>query len=166
MKHLKNYKQYIVEQALPPAPGMPGDPNAPGAAVAPAKEYLFAFIGDKGDEGIRRRKYPDGSVIIEYPTFAATEADLEGWVKSNVTSTEKQKHTESDLELKKKNLINIIKGHRSNISDSDMTFIEKLKNAVTTDVFGKKHTPIEVVFNHDGEPTTSAINVTFVRIKK
>jgi hypothetical protein len=47
-----------------------------------------------------------------------------------------------------------------------MTFIEKLKNAVTTDVFGKKDTPIEVVFTQDGEPTTNAINVTFVRFKK
>jgi hypothetical protein len=166
MKHLKDYKQYIVEQALPPAPGMPGDPNAPGAAPAPAKEYLFTFVGDKADDGIRRRKYPDGSVIVEYETFATTEKELEDWVKSNIISTEKQKHTDSDLEIKKENLINIVKGHKINISDSDLTFIEKLKNAVTTDVFGKKHTPIEVVFAHDGEPTTNAINVTFIRLKK
>lgn len=163
MKYLKNYTRYLLEQEIP---AMPGEPGAAGALPAPAKRYLFTFIGDSSDEGIRRRKYPDGSVVIEYTTFSTTEVDLDTWVKSNVTSTDKQKHTDPDLEIKKKNLINIVKGSRSNISDSDMTFIEKLKNAVTTDVFGKKDTPIEVVFTQDGEPTTNAINVTFVRFKK
>lgn len=162
MKHLKNYKQYLVEQEMPPAPG---DPAAAGAAKPP-KEYLFTFVGDSEDDGIRRRKYPDGSVVIEYPTYSTTEADLDTWIKSNVTSTEKQKHTGPDLEIKKKNLMNIVKGKRSNASDTDLTFIEKLKNAVKTDVFGNKEAVIEVVFTKDGIPTTNAINITFIRTKK
>ena len=107
MKHLKDYKQYITEQALPP---MPGDPAAAGAAPAPPKEYLFAFVGDKEDDGIRRRKYPDGSVVIEYPTYSTTEPELQEWIKKNVISGEKQKHTDSDLEVKQKNLMEIVKG--------------------------------------------------------
>lgn len=163
MKHLKDYKQYITEQALPP---MPGDPAAAGAAPAPPKEYLFAFIGDKEDDGIRRRKYPDGSVVIEYPTYSTTEPELQDWIKKNVTSGEKQKHTDADLEVKRKNLMEIVKGKKTNLADTDLTFIEKLKNAVTTSVFGNKEAVMEVVFTQDGSPTTNAINVTFIRIKK
>jgi hypothetical protein len=163
MKHLKDYKQYITEQALPP---MPGDPAAAGAAPAPPKEYLFAFIGDKEDDGIRRRKYPDGSVVIEYPTYSTTEPELQEWIKKNVISGEKQKHTDSDLEVKQKNLMEIVKGKKTNLADTDLTFIEKLKNAVTTSVFGNKEAVMEVVFTQDGSPTTNAINVTFIRIKK
>lgn len=163
MKHLKDYKQYITEQALPP---MPGDPAAAGAAPAPPKEYLFAFIGDKEDDGIRRRKYPDGSVVIEYPTYSTTEPELQDWIKKNVTSGEKQKHTDADLEVKRKNLMEIVKGKKTNLADTDLTFIEKLKNAVTTNVFGNKEAVMEVVFTQDGSPTTNAINVTFIRIKK
>ena len=163
MKHLKDYKQYITEQALPP---MPGDPAAAGAAPAPPKEYLFAFVGDKEDDGIRRRKYPDGSVVIEYPTYSTTEPELQEWIKKNVISGEKQKHTDSDLEVKQKNLMEIVKGKKTNLADTDLTFIEKLKNAVTTNVFGNKEAVMEVVFTQDGSPTTNAINVTFIRIKK
>lgn len=163
MKHLKDYKQYITEQALPP---MPGDPAAAGAAPTPPKEYLFAFIGDKEDDGIRRRKYPDGSVVIEYPTYSTTEPELQDWIKKNVTSGEKQKHTDADLEVKRKNLMEIVKGKKTNLADTDLTFIEKLKNAVTTNVFGNKEAVMEVVFTQDGSPTTNAINVTFIRIKK
>jgi hypothetical protein len=163
MKHLKDYKQYITEQALPP---MPGDPAAAGAAPAPPKEYLFAFVGDKEDDGIRRRKYPDGSVVIEYPTYSTTEPELQEWIKKNVISGEKQKHTDSDLEVKQKNLMEIVKGKKTNLADTDLTFIEKLKNAVTTSVFGNKEAVMEVVFTQDGSPTTNAINVTFIRIKK
>jgi hypothetical protein len=163
MKHLKDYKQYITEQALPP---MPGDPAAAGAAPAPPKEYLFAFVGDKEDDGIRRRKYPDGSVVIEYPTYSTTEPQLQEWIKKNVISGEKQKHTDSDLEVKQKNLMEIVKGKKTNLADTDLTFIEKLKNAVTTSVFGNKEAVMEVVFTQDGSPTTNAINVTFIRIKK
>jgi hypothetical protein len=163
MKHLKDYKQYITEQALPP---MPGDPAAAGAAPAPPKEYLFAFVGDKEDDGIRRRKYPDGSVVIEYPTYSTTEPELQEWIKKNVISGEKQKHTDSDLEVKQKNLMEIVKGKKTNLADTDLAFIEKLKNAVTTSVFGNKEAVMEVVFTQDGSPTTNAINVTFIRIKK
>jgi hypothetical protein len=163
MKHLKKYKEFLVEQALPP---MPGDPAAAGAAPPPPKEYLFAFVGDRDDSGIRRRKYPDGSVVIEYPTYSVTEPDLNDWIKKNVTSGEKQKHTDSDLEVKQKNLIEIVKGKKTNVSDTDLTFIEKLKNAVTTDIFGNKEAVMEVVFTQDGSPTTNAINVTFIRTKK
>ncbi len=163
MKHLKKYKEFVFEQALPP---MPGDPAAAGAAPAPPKEYLFAFVGDRDDTGIRRRKYPDGSVVIEYPTYSVTEPELDEWIKKNVTSGEKQKHTDADLEVKKKNLMEIVKGKKTNVSDTDLTFIEKLKNAVTTDIFGNKESVMEVVFTQDGSPTTNAINVTFIRTKK
>jgi hypothetical protein len=163
MKHLKKYKEFLVEQALPP---MPGDPAAAGAAPPPPKEYLFAFVGDRDDSGIRRRTYPDGSVVIEYPTYSVTEPDLNDWIKKNVTSGEKQKHTDSDLEVKQKNLLEIVKGKKTNVSDTDLTFIEKLKNAVTTDIFGNKEAVMEVVFTQDGSPTTNAINVTFIRTKK
>ena len=145
---------------------MPGDPAAAGAAPAPPKEYLFAFVGDKEDDGIRRRKYPDGSVVIEYPTYSTTEPELQEWIKKNVISGEKQKHTDSDLEVKQKNLMEIVKGKKTNLADTDLTFIEKLKNAVTTSVFGNKEAVMEVVFTQDGSPTTNAINVTFIRIKK
>jgi hypothetical protein len=83
-----------------------------------------------------------------------------------VTSGEKQKHTDSDLEVKQKNLMEIVKGKKKNVSDTDLTFIEKLKNAVTTDIFGNKEAVMEVVFTQDGSPTTNAINVTFIRTKK
>jgi hypothetical protein len=161
MKHLKKYKEFVFEQALPP-----GDPAAAGAAPPPPKEYLFAFVGDRDDTGIRRRKYPDGSVVIEYPTYSVTEPELDEWIKKNVTSGEKQKHTDADLEVKKKNLMEIVKGKKTNVSDTDLTFIEKLKNAVTTDIFGNKEAVMEVVFTQDGSPTTNAINVTFIRTKK
>jgi len=165
MKYIKKYGIFLSEQELPPLPGTPPAPGQP-AANTPPKEYVFTFIGDAEDNGERRRKYPDGSVVIDYPTYAVTEPELEEWIKKNVISGEKQKHTDSDLEVKKKNLTELVKGKKKNVSDTDLTFIEKLKNSVTTDIFGKKKSVIEVVFTQDGTPTTNAINVTFIRTKK
>jgi hypothetical protein len=64
-----------------------------------------------------------------------------------------------------KNLEDIVKGDRTNISNDDLPFIEKLKNAVSANLVGTKAPDVTVVFS-DGVPTTEEIDVTFIKHKK
>ena len=81
-------------------------------------------------------------------------------------STDKNKLTDSVLDIRRSNLINIVKGKKVNISDEDIPFIEKLKNVVSTDIFGSRGSDVEVTFTRAGEPTTNDIDVTFIKYKK
>lgn len=160
-KHIKKYLDFVFEQDMMAAP-MPGAP-----AAAPKKQiYTFIFVSGPDDEGVRRKKYPDGSTTIEYPCYSLELPELDQWIIKNIVSTEKQKLSQPEINLRKENLVNIIKGDKLNISDDDLPFIEKLKNAVSADLLGKKEPDLTVVYSHDGVPTTEDINVTFVKYKK
>ncbi|CAB4158865.1 hypothetical protein UFOVP699_38 [uncultured Caudovirales phage] len=160
-KHIKKYLDFVFEQDMMAAP-MAGAP-----AAAPKKiKYPFIFVSGPDDEGIKRKKYPDGSVTIEYPCFSLELSQLEEWIEKNIISTEKEKLSQPEINLRKENLVNIVKGDKLNIANEDLPFIEKLKNAVSADLLGKKEPSIAVVYSHDGVPTTEDINVTFIKYKK
>ena len=59
--------------------------------------------------------------------------------------------------------MDIVRGEKTNISDDDVPNIEKLKNAVSSDIFGKREAELLVVFTEDGEPTSENIETTFIK---
>lgn len=159
-KHITTFKDFLFEQDL-------SAPLAPAAAT-PIKAptlYHFLFMTGSDDSGNSRKKYPDGSTIIEYPCYSINDESLSTWVKDNIVATDKIKLNSSELEIRRKNIISIVKGDRINISNDDLPFIEKLKNAVSSNMIGRLEPDVTVIFS-DGVPTTNNINVTFIKHKK
>jgi hypothetical protein len=160
-KHIKTYSSFLIEQAMPM--GMEGGAPAPAPKV---QEYFFIFMGGPDDTGVSKKKYPDGSTTINYPSYSITLPDLEKWVGDSLVSTEKDKITPAVLDLRKKNLVNIVKGDKVNISKDDAPFIEKLKQAVSSDILGKREPDLPVIYLSDGTPTTENIDCTFIKYAK
>jgi hypothetical protein len=159
-KHIRKYSEFLFEQDMMSA--MPGAP-----VVTPKKQlYHFIFVSGMDDEGVNRRKYPDGSTIIEYPCYSLELPDLASWIEKNIITTSKKEINPSELDIRKKNLVNIVKGDKLNISDEDLPFIDKLKNSVSADMLGRREPDVTVVYSTDGVPTTEEINVTFIKYKK
>ena len=115
---------------------------------------------------LKRKKYSDGSSVADYQVFSVLPSELKEWVDTNIIPTQKNKLTSSTEKLRKENIINIVSGKKVNISEEDIPFLEKLKNSLTTDIFGKREKILEVTFTHSGEPTTDDISVTFIPFKK
>lgn len=159
MKHVKPYPNFIFEQEIPL------DPNA-AAPVAKEKEHLFVFLEPDEYSKIKKKQYPDGSSTADYPTFTATDKELTDWATKNIAKSEKHKMTDSELETKRKNLLDIVTGKKPNVADSDLPFLEKLKNATATNIFGTKKADTTVLFTKKGEPTTHNIEVTFITLRK
>ena len=165
-KHVKKYSDFLFEQDMAAAPPpMPGAPPAPGAPGAKPIEYKFLFMTGPDDAGTNRRKYPDGSVVIEYPCYSIKADKLKAWIQENVISSDKTQLNKPEIEIRKKSLEDIIKGDRLNTSSDDQPFIEKLKNAVSANLIAKKLPDVTVVFSN-GVPTTDEIDVTFIKHKK
>jgi len=160
-KHILNYSQFINEQSM-------GGPVLPGASPeAPPKDekrYKFVFIDDDGELGLRRKKYPDGTVSADYPTYSTTETDIKDWTDKNIRADGKLTSTVADI--RKKNIVDIVTGKKVNIADDDMPFIEKLKNAVSTDLFADNEPDVNIIFTRKKEPTTQQVDVTFIKIRK
>lgn len=164
-KHIRKYSEFIIEQdmAMPPMPGAPPAPGAPGAAKP--IEYKFLFMTGHDDVGNGRRKYPDGSVVIEYPCYSIDAEKLKSWAQENIIDSDKKKLTKPEIEVRQKSLEDIVKGDRVNISSDDMPFIEKLKNAAASNIIAKQLPDVTVVFSNN-VPTTEDIDVTFIKHKK
>lgn len=158
MKHIKDYPIFIFEQAMP----------MDAATPAPAKDKVFSFVFLEPDEygKLKKKTYPDGSSIADYPTYAATETDLNDWAKKNIASSDKHKLTDSELEVKRKNLVEITTGKKSNVADNDLPFLEKLKNACMTDMFANRKPDTTIYFTKKGVPTAHDIEVTFITLRK
>lgn len=157
-KHVFNYHTFLLEQ----------DMMAAGAPPTPAPKvvlYHFLFMTGSDDAGNSRRVYPDKSIVIEYPCYSIDATTLESWVKDNIVSTSKDDLNKSEIDIRQKSLINIVKGDRTNISNDDLPYIEKLKNAVSANLIGRTEPDVTVVFS-GGRPTTEDMNVTFIKHKK
>jgi len=164
-KHIRNYSEFLVEQDMGMAP-MPGVPPAPGAPGAKKPvEYKFLFMTGSEDAGNGRRKYPDGSIVIEYPCYSINAENLKTWIQENILSSDKNNLNKPELEVRQKSLEDIVKGDRINISTDDQPFIEKLKNAAAANLVAKQLPDVTVVFSN-GVPTTEDIDVTFIKHKK
>lgn len=164
-KHILNYQQFINEQMLDPMAAMGGAPGAPAPTKAEAPLH-FIFLDKSDMESYTKKKYPDGSLEVGFPAYSTTSADLEDWAKSNIFSDGTNKLTDKTAELRRKNIIDIVKGQKVNISDEDIPFINKLKNAVSTDIFGRREPEVSVFFTKDGAPTTEDVDVTFIEYRK
>lgn len=161
-KHIRKYSEFIIEQDMG-MPPMPGAPAAPG--VKKVIEYKFLFMTGHDDVGNGRRKYPDGSVVIEYPCYSIDAEKLETWTKENIIDSDKKNLTGPEMEVRQKSLVDIVKGDRVNISSEDLPFIEKLKNAAASNIIAKQLPDVTVVFSNN-VPTTEDIDVTFIKHKK
>ena len=156
-KHVSNYHTFLLEQDM-----MAGAPAAPAPKII---LYHFLFMTGSDDAGNSRRVYPDKSIVIEYPCYSIDATALESWVKDNIVSTSKDDLNKPEIEIRQTSLINIVKGDRTNISNDDLPYIEKLKNAVSANLIGRTEPDVTVVFS-GGTPTTEDINVTFIKHKK
>jgi len=161
-KYIIPFKKFLFEQEL-------GDTPAPDpAAVAPVKvkPYTFVFMNDAKRDKLKKKRYPDGSSEVQFPSYSVTPDEMEEWAKKNVVSLGANVIQDSELEVRQKNLIDIVSGKKANISKEDIPFIEKLKNAVATDIFGRRDPDISVIFAADGAPTTEDVDVTFIKYTK
>jgi len=59
--------------------------------------------------------------------------------------------------------MDLVKGEKTNIADDDVPNIEKLKHAVSSDIFGKRDAELLIVFTEDDEPTSENIETTFIK---
>ena len=159
-KYIKSYSTYLLEQDF----GAMGAPAQP----APKKEkpFHFIFIEDMDSDKAKSKKYPDGSRSVDFPTYSVTSDELSDWVKKNIIATDKNKLTDPVLDIRRNNIIELVKGDKVNISNDDIPFVEKLKNAVATNIFGRREPDTNVIFTSDQEPTTDVINVTFIKYEK
>ncbi len=162
-KHIIPYSKFILEQDMA-GMAMPGAP-APGAPAV-EKPFHFIFLDADGSEGMYHKKYPDGSHAADYPVYSVTSADLDKWTKDNITGDGDQKMKDSEVDVRRKSITDIIKGDRVNIGNDDIPFIKKLKRSLSTDMFGRREPEITIVFTIDGHPTTEDINVTFINYSK
>jgi hypothetical protein len=163
MKHIVKYIEYINEQALPVgmAPITPTEP----ASIKKETPYQFIFINDKDSDNVKRKKYPDGSISVNFPSYSVKISEISDWVDKNIQSLPNKKLSDSEVELRKNNIVEIIKGKKVNISTDDIPFIEKLKNAVSSDIFGKREPEVNVIFTKDNIATTDDVDVTFIKYK-
>lgn len=161
-KHILNYFDFILEQALDPmaAMGGVGTPSVPAKAEKP---FHFIFL-DPSDDSLKKKKYPDGSSEMEVPAYSLTSLELDEWTKKNIFKDDK--HNDAVVDLLRKNIINIVKGDKVNISDDDLSFLNKLKNSLSTDIFGRREPDVTVLFTKAGDPTTEEIAVTFINFRK
>jgi len=160
-KHIKGFYSFLFEQDMAAMPGMPTP-----AAPKKAQPVHFIFIDDADGDNIRKRKYPDGSMSVDFPSYSVTPEEIKEWADKNIQSTGKNKISDTVIELRRKNIVNIVTGDKVNIGDDDFPFIEKLKNAVSSDIFGTREPDIQIIFTKDGTPTTEDMKVTFIKHKK
>lgn len=161
-KHIKGFYSFLFEQDL--AAAMPG--MEASAAPKKAQHLHFIFIDDADSDNIRKQKYPDGSMAVDFPSYSVTPEEIKEWADKNIQSTSKNKISDTVLELRRTNIVNIVTGDKVNIGDDDLPFIEKLKNAVSSNIFGTREPEIQIIFTKDGSPTTDDMKVTFIKHKK
>lgn len=161
-KYIKTRAKFLLEQDL----GVDAaQTEAPPTPIAKPVEpiYHFIFIDAKDDMYRKREKFPDGSSEVNVPAFSAKEKDLRDWVEKNIIDSPNKAISDSVLDVRRNNIIDLVKGQKVNISDDDIPNIEKLKNAVNSDIFGKREAELLVTFTEDGEPTSENIETTFIK---
>lgn len=165
MKYILSRLQVINEEEA-----FPADPLGMEAPAAPAKKeepIEFIFMNEEpSDEEYPKKKYPDGSIEIEYPAYQIKLSDIEKWAKSNIISTSKSKISDSEIELRIVNLLDIVSGKKSTIAPDDVTYIEKLKNSLDNDILRSISKKTIINFSTKGLPLTNNINITFIKYKK
>ena len=165
MKYILNRHQIINEEEAFPVPDAMGmDTQAPAKKEEPI-EFIF-MNQEPRDEEYPKKKYPDGSIEIEYPNYQIKLSDIKSWADSNIVSTSKHKLSESEIELRITNLLDLVSGKKSNIAPEDIPFIEKLKNALDNDILRSISKKTIINFSKDGKPLTNNINITFIKYKK
>lgn len=157
LKHLKYFKNYIVEQ-------MEGQFDEEGNPIAPAPVdniHSFLFLGENEDGDY---KYPDGSSAKSIQTFEIAESDLKKWLDSNVVANKSEDSlSENAIKVKKNNLLDYISGSKTGLSPDDMDYINKFKNNVVANIIGKRSHSIDVIFpKGGGVPSTDSFTTTFI----
>jgi hypothetical protein len=165
MKYILNRYQVINEEDAFPVPDSMGLDAPAQAKKEEPIEFIFMNQEPK-DEEYPKKKYPDGSIEIEYPNYKIKLSDIKTWAESNIVSTSKHKLSDSEIELRIKNLLDIVSGKKSNIAPEDITFIEKLKNALDNDILRSISKKTIIHFSTNGKPLTNDINITFIKYKK
>jgi hypothetical protein len=158
-KHISTFEKFIFEQDL----GMGFPPTQPTSAPKKEKPFQFLFIEPEFKGALKQKKYPDGSILVEYSSYLISKEDLENWAKKNIVGSDEM--TESEAEVKRENIMNIVSGKKINLADSDMPFLEKLKTACHTGIVAKKSHDIPIIFTKSGSPTAEDVDATFINLR-
>jgi hypothetical protein len=158
LKYIKSREQYLFEQDF----GMGGGLGQTTGEQQPVEEKPIKFLFLDKNLEFNSKKYPDGTAQGEYPVYSVMSKELESWLKSNIITSDKL--TDAVAKLRRNNILDIVSGKKVNISNDDLPFIEKLKNAVSTNIFAKKEPDLTVIFTTDGIPSTEDVNITFIPI--
>jgi hypothetical protein len=157
MTHLKYIKKnLLLEQDILDPMSSPVEPKKK------EERFNFLFI-EEGTSLPKLKKYPDGSSSGYFPTYSVTEKEIKDWVNKNIVSSSE---TKGEIEVRRNNLIDLVKGKRVNISKEDIPHIKRLKTDVLSDSFGKNESDLEVTFTKDGKTTTNKIDITFIKYKE
>lgn len=154
LKYIKYFKNYLAEQ------DMSTDDAGLPAAAPKSEDYYFLFL-DEDQRG--EYKYPDGSSTSAIQSYQISQADLNKWLDSNVTSHDKNELSDNAIKVKKDTLKEYIAGDKNQLSPEDKHYAHKFKNSVLSDQLAKKAGNVDVIFSKDkNEPTTDAFNTTFI----
>jgi hypothetical protein len=159
-KHIGNYDDFIAkygsineqdEAAADPFAAPADAPPAPAAATQSVSKYKVIFI----DEGKKKQKFPGGGHMKSYTCYEINSDELDKWVKKHI-----------DNEKKQSNIIEIIAGDRSHITDEERAQLKDFRKHVAIGHIGEKSRNVEVEFDKDDTPMTSDIEITFLDTKK
>lgn len=122
---------------------LPPDPNAP-AAQGQSKSIKFVLLDSDKDW---HSTYDDGGGVKRFTEYEIEQADLEKWIDENGLSAEKAQ------------IVNAFQGKKT----ISANVYSKLKSALRKDSIGKDRGDIDIEYDDKGVPSTSDLNVVFVK---
>lgn len=121
-------------------------PPAPNAAPAPTGGGTLKIVFIDEDEPWHSQ-YSDGGGVKRFKEYEFAQTDLDKWI------------TDSKLDAKKDAIVQAVSGKGSIDNDT----FKKLKSALSSGKFGKDRGDVDVDFDEKKIPSTSKLDLIFVK---
>ena len=122
---------------------LPPDPNAP-VETTPSSMIKFVMLDPDKDW---HSEYDDGGGIKRFPEYEVDAADLAKWIDSNGLTGEKDQ------------IMQAFQGKKSMSNEA----YDKLKKALKGDSLGKERGDLDIEYDEKSIPSTTDLNVVFVK---
>lgn len=122
---------------------LPPDPNAPVAA-GPSSTIKFVMLDADKDW---HSTYDDGGGVKRFTEYELETSDLDKWIEENGLSADKEA------------ILNSLQGKKTMPVDA----YDKLKKSLRSDSIGKDRGDIDIEYDEKKVPSTSDLNVIFVK---
>jgi hypothetical protein len=139
----------VTSSGIPPAPtdpaamALPPDPNAPQVSAGDGITKLVFLDTDKKWHS----QYADGGGVRRYVEYELAPADIDKFIADN------------NLTDKRDDLMQAMQGKKS----MDAAAYDKLKNEVASSKLGKERGELDVDYDSKGIPSTSQLDVIFIK---